>query len=151
MIQCFVILFLSSSYLDWVLTGPCRKMVVNTQNAELEALEARLRATEERLRAKTGGKIPGKTPNGLSVQQPRSSPNGQQAKQATTNSAGRNPRPGTVSATGRPGTADRLGPQVAKKPIPVQDDSDDDEDTEEDEDESSTEESSEEEVPRMRK
>ncbi|KAE8448870.1 hypothetical protein EG329_008872 [Mollisiaceae sp. DMI_Dod_QoI] len=44
----------------------CRKKAVSTQTSELEALEARLKATEERLKKASGGSPPGKSSTGRS-------------------------------------------------------------------------------------
>jgi hypothetical protein len=48
-----------------------RKRVVSTQTSELEALEARIKATEERLKAKQAGISLSRTPSGRSSPQQR--------------------------------------------------------------------------------
>jgi chromosome segregation ATPase len=78
-----------------------KKAAVNTQTRELEALEARLRATEERLNQAKGNSPPSKTDNQQKAHQTESQPQMPESPlaQKTLNMPGALPQTPTPSST----------------------------------------------------
>jgi hypothetical protein len=96
----------------------CRKKAVSSQTSELEALEARLKATEERLKVASGASPPGKSSIGSPSPRSRVPLGGtfKEGEQATSPLATefRNSRPNT----GRPQTKDERTQEGYSAPMP---------------------------------